>query len=103
MLTSEWIREILRLKMQVGLSHQQIADAVGLSKAVVGKYVGMAAKQGLDWPAVCLLSESGLMQRLRRDVLSRPLSDVLPDYGSIHLQAGLRRHDAAAGVGTLQD
>ncbi len=97
MLTSEWIREILRLKMQVGLSHQQIADAVGLSKAVVGKYVGMAAKQGLDWPAVCLLSESGLMQRLRRDVLSRPLSHVLPDYGSIHLRL------ACAGTTLLRE
>jgi PAS domain S-box-containing protein len=92
MLDTEDVREILRLKMQVGLSHQQIADATGLSKGVIGKYLGMAAKQGLDWPGVCLLSEAGLMQRLQKGAQRRPRSHVLPDYGSIHLRL--------AGAGT---
>jgi PAS domain S-box-containing protein len=97
MLTSENIREILRLKMQVGLSRQQIADAIGLSKGVVGKYIGMAAKQGLDWPALCLLSEAGLMQCLHRGAQRRPRSHVLPDYGGIHLRL------ACAGTTLLRE
>ncbi|MFL6716512.1 MAG: PAS domain-containing protein, partial [Burkholderiaceae bacterium] len=97
MLTIEEIREILRLKMQVGLSHQRVADTTGLSKAVVAKYIGMAAKQGLDWPAVCLLSQSGLMQRLQKGEQRRPLSYVLPDYGSIHLRL------ACAGMTLLRE
>jgi PAS domain S-box-containing protein len=86
MLPTADIREILRLKMQVGLSHQQIAEAIGLSKGVVGKYLGMAAKQGLDWPGVCLLSEAGLMQCLHKGVRRRPRAHVLPNYGGIHLR-----------------
>ena len=97
MLTIEEIREILRLKMQVGLSHQQVADTTGLSKAVVGKYIGIAAKQGLDWPVVSLLSESGLMQRLQKGEQRRPLSYVLPDYGTIHLRL------ACAGMTLLRE
>lgn len=97
MLTSENIREILRLKIQVGLSHQQIAEAIGFSKGVVGKYISMAAKQGLDWPAVCLLSEAGLLQVLQKGAQRRPRSHVLPDYGSIHLRL------ACAGMTLLRE
>lgn len=97
MLSTADIKEILRLKMQVGLSHQQIADATGLSKGVVGKYLGMAAKQGLDWPGVCLLSEGGLIQCLHKGVQRRPRAHVLPDYGSLHLRL------ACAGTTLLRE
>ena len=36
------IKDVLRLKLDAKLSHQQIADALGLSKGVVAKYVGLA-------------------------------------------------------------
>jgi predicted transcriptional regulator len=45
------IKDVLRLKLDAKLSHQQIADALGLSKGVVTKYVGLAAAAGLDWTA----------------------------------------------------
>jgi DNA-binding transcriptional regulator LsrR (DeoR family) len=41
------IKDVLRLKLDAKLSHQQIADALGLSKGVVTKYVGLAAAAGL--------------------------------------------------------
>ena len=41
----------LRLKFKGGQSHQQIAGALGISKEVVTKYVGLAVTAGLDWPA----------------------------------------------------
>ena len=45
------IKEVLRLKLDAQLSHQQIAAALGISKGVVTKYVGLAAVAGLDWNA----------------------------------------------------
>ncbi|OWW20677.1 PAS domain-containing protein [Noviherbaspirillum denitrificans] len=84
-LSTEKIRDILRLKMAMRLSHEQIAQSLGLSKGVVGKYVGLAKNIGLDWPAVRLMSESELKQRLhvRR---RQPFPYVLPDYGRLHLR-----------------
>jgi len=40
------IKEVLRLKHDVGLSHEKIAGAVGLSKGAVAKYVSLAAACG---------------------------------------------------------
>jgi hypothetical protein len=37
------IKEVLRLKLDARLSHDQIAAALDLSKGVVTKYVGLAA------------------------------------------------------------
>ena len=55
------IKDVLRLKLDAKLSHQQIADALGISKGVVTKYVGLAAVAGLDWPAVQAASDTELM------------------------------------------
>jgi hypothetical protein len=37
------IKDVLRLKLDAKLSHQQIAAALGISNGVVNKYVGLAA------------------------------------------------------------
>lgn len=58
------IKDVLRLKLDAKLSHQQIADALGLSKGVVTKYVGLAAAAGLDWTAVQSMDEAALERRL---------------------------------------
>ena len=36
-------KDVLRLKLDAKLSHEQIAGSLGLSKGVVAKYVGLAA------------------------------------------------------------
>lgn len=81
---AEKIKDILRLKLVMRLSHEQIAQSLGLSKGVVGKYVGLAKSVGLDWPAVRLMSETELKQCLhvRRQ---QPFPYVRPDYGRLHL------------------
>jgi DNA-binding transcriptional regulator LsrR (DeoR family) len=58
------IKDVLRLKFDAKLSHQQIADALGLSKGVVTKYVGLAAAAGLDWTAVQGMDEAALERHL---------------------------------------
>ena len=51
------IKEVLRLKLDARLSHEQIAAALDLSKGVVAKYVGLAAAAGLDRAAVQSLDD----------------------------------------------
>src|ERR1035437_8029804 len=82
-ITMRKIKDVLRLKLDAKLSHEQIAVALGISKGVVTKYVGLAAAAGLDWATVSVLEETALQQRL----LVRPERAsvyVVPDYGRIH-------------------
>jgi DNA-binding transcriptional regulator LsrR (DeoR family) len=46
------IKDVLRLKLDARLPHEQIAGSLGISKGVVAKYVGLAAAAGLVWQDV---------------------------------------------------
>ena len=83
--STELIKDILRLKMDVRLSNEQIARSLALSKGVVGKYIGLARKAGLDWSSVHLMNEAEIDQKLRPRP-RQPPAYVLPDYGHIHLR-----------------
>ena len=82
------IKDVLRLKLDAKLSHEQIAAALGISKGVVTKYVGLAATAGLDWPTVQVHDEAAL-ERLLLVAPEKPRDHVQPDYGRIHQE--LRR------------
>lgn len=82
------IKDVLRLKLDAKLSHKQIAAALGISKGVVTKYVGLAAVAGLDWAAVQDADETELERRLFVTP-ERPRDHVQPDYGRLHQE--LRR------------
>ena len=82
------IKDVLRLKLDAQLSHRQIAAALGISKAAVTKYLGLAAAAGLDWAAVQGVDEGTLERRLLA-APERPRDHVQPDYGRLHLE--LRR------------
>ena len=82
------IREVLRLKFEVGLSARQIAVSVQVGRVTVGDYLNRFAASGLTWP--CSLSDAELEQQLfppAPTVASekRPL----PDWAWVH--AELRR------------
>lgn len=82
------IKDVLRLKLDARLSHEQIAAALGISKGVVTKYVGLAAAAGLDWTAVREADEAALERRLLV-APQQPREHVQPDYGRLHQE--LRR------------
>lgn len=82
------IKDVLRLKLDAKLSHKQIAAALGISKGVVTKYVGLAAVAGLDWATVQDADETELERRLFVTP-ERPRDHVQPDYGRLHQE--LRR------------
>ncbi len=77
------IKDVLRLKFEDKRTHQQIAEALGLSKGVVTKYVGLAVAAALDWPTVAAMDEATLESRLLRS--ARP-GDVYAqaDYARVH-------------------
>jgi len=77
------IKDIIRLKWQAALSHEQIAKALNVSKGVVSKYVTLASAAGLDWEAAQALDERQLTHRLlpRSNIAGRY---VEPDWAAIH-------------------
>lgn len=77
------IKDVLRLKLEAKLSHEQIAASLGLSKGVVTKYVGLAAAAGLDWPQVQACDDITLERRLLVSP-QRPREHVQPDYPRVH-------------------
>ena len=82
------IREVLRLKFEVGLSARQIAVSVQVGRVTVGDYLNRFAASGLSWP--CSLSDAELEQQLFPPAPAvasekRPL----PDWAWVH--AELRR------------
>ncbi|SOB53203.1 hypothetical protein PLUA15_290090 [Pseudomonas lundensis] len=45
------IREVLRLKFEVGLSARQVAISLQIGQASVGEYLNLFAVSGLTWPS----------------------------------------------------
>ena len=82
------IRDVLRLKLEAKLSHQQIAAALDLSKGVVTKYAALAKTANLDWAQIQQLDDTALHKQLLCVPL-RASAFVQPDYGRIHQE--LRR------------
>ena len=82
------IKEVLRLKLEAKLSHAQIAAALGISKGVVTKYVGLATIAGLDWSAIQSFDETTLERQLLA-AAKKPPAYSQPDHGRMHQE--LRR------------
>ena len=58
------IREVLRLKHEVGLPHRAIARACSVGVGTVSLYVRRAREAGLGWPLPAELDETALEARL---------------------------------------
>ena len=82
------IRDVLRLKLEARLSHEQTATALHISKGVVSKYVSLASAAGLDWTQVQALDDTALHKCLL-GTPQRASAFVAPDYARIHQE--LRR------------
>jgi transposase len=79
------VKEVLRLKLECGLSHSQIASALKLSAGVISKYARLASHCGLSWAELEMLSESEVEGRLLpRRVPVPSCARIEPDYPHIH-------------------
>src|SRR5688500_10460682 len=62
------IREILRLKEELSLSHRGISASTGVSRSTVSDYVVRAERAGLTWAAAKELSDAEVEARLFQQV-----------------------------------
>ena len=83
LLSTRMIKSILHHTLCLGYSQRHCAQALGISKGVVAKYLAAAAAAGLDWATIEPLSEAALEQRLFPARLASGHA-VIPDYAAIH-------------------
>jgi len=85
------IREVLRLKYEVGLSNRAIARACRVSNSTVGDYVTRAQAAGLAWPLPEALSEDTLYRQLFPDHKTGEKPErPLPEWEMIHRELSRR-------------
>ena len=90
------IREVLRLKYELGLGHRAIAASCAIARSSVSDYLRRADEAGLTWQQAHSLSDAEVEQRLFRYIGRHEPSSRAPiDFAWVHRE--LRR----AGV-TLQ-
>jgi transposase len=82
-ITMRKIKDVLRLKFEAKLSHEQIAASLRLSKGVVSKYVGLAGAAGLDWSQIQDCDEITLEHMLLVSP-QRSRAHGQPDYARVH-------------------
>ncbi|RJX23432.1 MAG: hypothetical protein C4554_11045 [Dethiobacter sp.] len=75
------VKEILRLRLEVGLSHHKIASSVSASSSTVSEVMVRAKNIGLDWPVLKEMDENKLHELLYPSVKrKRPEYGPEPDY-----------------------
>ena len=88
-LSMKKIREILRLKLTVGLTHRATAQSLGVSSGKVSEVASRASRLALDWKTIEGLSDEELEVRLLGPKLSSRTNRARPDCAWIHRE--LRR------------
>jgi transposase len=83
------IREVLRLKFQLGLNDSQVANSAGIARATVQDYLRRIAATGEDPARLLALDEQALEQRLFPSRERRNPNRPLPDWPAIEQE--LRR------------
>jgi transposase len=86
-LSMRQIREILRQKWALGLSHRAVAQSLGVGLGTISSVLARAQGAGLDWPQVQPLSEADLERRLygRPEVVGQRQRPA-PDCAWIHAE-----------------
>ena len=86
------IREVLRLRFELGLGQRAVARACSISQSTVHEYLNKAAAAGMVWPLGEEWHEQRIEQALfgERQVIKRLPEQVLPDFASLHAQ--LQQH-----------
>ena len=92
------IKEVLRLKYEMGLNDRQVASSVRLARSTVQDYVQRVAASGLNPQQLCALGDEELDRRLFPPREQRNTARPLPDWEAIEREFASARRDAAAAV-----
>ena len=90
-LTMRKIREILRLKFELGLDNRQIARSCAIPHSTVANYLSRARASGLAWPLPVEISDGSLDAQLFPAVPVRQEAP-LPGFVSMHQELIRHRH-----------
>lgn len=80
------IRELIRLKYEARLSHEQIARSLCISKGVVAKYVTRIEARALDPQQLLAAPEGDVLRQLSPAPRPRYGRRIVPDYGHVHAE-----------------
>ena len=88
------IKEVLRLRFELGLGQREIARACSISQAAVHSYLKKAAVAGVCWPLPEGWDEPRVEQALFGDQrpLERSRERTHPDFAALHQQLQQHRH-----------
>ena len=100
------IRDVLRLKYELGRSHREIAAILRISHSTVGSYVRRAREAGVSWPLPDDLDATALEaapypppDRVARALsISSPLTAILPLPPAQTLADPAARPGGATGI-----
>ena len=84
------IRELMRLKHELGRSHREIAASLGVANSTVSDYVRRAAAAGLSWPLPEGLDDAALEAALFPALPPSRVPRPEPDWQYVHRE--LQRH-----------
>lgn len=78
------LHEVLRLRLEQGLSYEKIATSVCTGETTVRVYMKRAERAGITWPLTPEMNEEALEKKLYppRSPRKKPLE--IPDFSSIH-------------------
>src|SRR6266849_6516184 len=88
------IKEVLRLKYELGLGHRQIARSCSIGLGTVHDYLARAGKAGLTWPLAEDWDEDRVQAALfgTEPVRTRQAERTLPDFAALHEQRQKNKH-----------
>ena len=76
------VKEVLRLRFELGLGQRQIARSCGMGLGTVHEYLERAVAAGIGWPLPEGLDEEELEAcKSRTEALSQPLAALSGDTG----------------------
>ncbi len=78
------IREVLRLKWNLGLSDHQIAKSCQISRSTINGYIGRAKVAGLSWPLPKDLDDEQLNKMLYPPACDENNKESVPDWNKVH-------------------
>lgn len=89
------VKEVLRLRFELGLRQRQVARSCGIGLSTVHDYLDRATAAGIGWPLPKDLSEEELESKLfgKQPVATKAEPErPLPDWNAIHEQLRQHRH-----------
>jgi transposase len=86
------IKEVLRLKFELGRSNREIGLSCGIGSSTVSEYLQRTRSAGLSWPIPEEMSETALEQLLFPPPPPQGIVRLTPDYAAIHRELQARKH-----------